>query len=59
MGLIVAISLVVYFTDLTVADLFSSILAFIPTGWAILCVSYKYLIRIFVFLLNIKLIRNL
>ncbi|XP_044487374.1 callose synthase 10 [Mangifera indica] len=47
MGLIVAISLFVYFTDLTVADLFSSILAFIPTGWAILClaITWKKLIR--------------
>ncbi|KAL0342358.1 UNVERIFIED_CONTAM: Callose synthase 10 [Sesamum calycinum] len=35
-GLIVALCLVVLFTSLTVADLFASILAFIPTGWLIL-----------------------
>lgn len=38
-SLVLALCLVVAFTDLSVADLFASILAFIPTGWAILSVS--------------------
>ncbi|XVE56659.1 hypothetical protein DITRI_Ditri04bG0028500 [Diplodiscus trichospermus] len=46
-GLLVAISLVVAFTNLSIADLFASILAFIPTGWAILClaVTWKKVVR--------------
>lgn len=39
LGLVAAVCLVVAFTNLTIADLFASILAFIPTGWAILSVS--------------------
>lgn len=39
LGLIAAICLLVIFTKLSVADLFASVLAFIPTGWGILCVS--------------------
>lgn len=39
-GLLTALVLVVHFTSLTVADLFSSILAFIPTGWLFLSVSF-------------------
>ena len=39
LGLLAGIILVVVFTDLSIADLFASILAFIPTGWTILCVS--------------------
>ncbi|KAH0462751.1 hypothetical protein IEQ34_010326 [Dendrobium chrysotoxum] len=46
-GLIVAIALFVAFTDLSVVDLFASILAFVPTGWAILCIAitWKGLVR--------------
>lgn len=40
LGLVAAIALVVVFTNLSIADLFASILAFIPTGWMIICVSY-------------------
>lgn len=43
LGLIVALCLVVIFTDLSVPDLFAGILAFIPTGWCIICVSYHIL----------------
>ncbi|OVA17595.1 Glycosyl transferase [Macleaya cordata] len=42
LGLIAALCLVVYFTDLSIPDLFASILAFIPTGWAILCVAISW-----------------
>lgn len=47
LGLIVAICLVVVFTDLSVADLFAGILAFIPTGWCILClaITWKRIVR--------------
>ncbi|PKI66616.1 hypothetical protein CRG98_012958 [Punica granatum] len=47
LGLIAAISLLVVFTDLTIADLFASFLAFIPTGWGILsvAVTWKKLVR--------------
>lgn len=38
-GLVAAVCLVVAFTQLSIADLFASILAFIPTGWGILSVS--------------------
>lgn len=39
LGLVAALCLVVAFTDLSIVDLFASILAFIPTGWMILSVS--------------------
>ncbi|CAI0446349.1 unnamed protein product [Linum tenue] len=47
MGLIAALCLVVAFTNLSIADLFASILAFIPTGWAILClaITWKSIVR--------------
>ncbi|XP_059644650.1 callose synthase 10 isoform X2 [Cornus florida] len=47
LGLVAALCLVIAFTSLSIADLFASILAFIPTGWAILCIaiSWKKLIR--------------
>ncbi|CAN1777271.1 Callose synthase 10 [Linum perenne] len=47
MGLIAALCLVVAFTNLSIADLFASILAFIPTGWAILClaITWKRIVR--------------
>ncbi|KAL6497170.1 Callose synthase 10 [Orobanche gracilis] len=46
-GLIVALCLVVLFTDLSIADLFASILAFIPTGWLIIClaITWKKMVR--------------
>ncbi|KAL0415759.1 UNVERIFIED_CONTAM: Callose synthase 10 [Sesamum latifolium] len=46
-GLIVALCLVVLFTSLTVADLFASVLAFIPTGWLILslAITWKKIVR--------------
>ncbi|KAL5544007.1 hypothetical protein UlMin_007791 [Ulmus minor] len=42
LGLIAAISLVVVFTDLSIADLFASILAFIPTGWGIISLAIAW-----------------
>ncbi|KAK4778668.1 hypothetical protein SAY86_006196 [Trapa natans] len=47
LGLIAAVCLLVIFTRLTVADLFASMLAFIPTGWGILslAVTWKKLVR--------------
>ncbi|KAK6123689.1 hypothetical protein DH2020_042571 [Rehmannia glutinosa] len=46
-GLIVALCLVVLFTDLSIADLLASVLAFIPTGWFILClaITWKKIVR--------------
>ncbi|GER25525.1 3 glucan synthase [Striga asiatica] len=46
-GLIVALCLVVLFTSLSIADLFASILAFIPTGWFILslAITWKKVVR--------------
>ncbi|KAL8123352.1 hypothetical protein AgCh_011353 [Apium graveolens] len=41
-SLVLALCLVVAFTDLSVADLFASILAFIPTGWAILSLAITW-----------------
>lgn len=38
-GLIAALVVVVAVTNLTIPDLFASLLAFIATGWAMLCVS--------------------
>ncbi|KAL3512615.1 hypothetical protein ACH5RR_025332 [Cinchona calisaya] len=48
LGLIAALILVVVLTDLSVPDLFAStILAFIPTGWAIIClaITWKSIVR--------------
>uniref|UniRef100_A0A803P8P0 1,3-beta-glucan synthase n=2 Tax=Cannabis sativa TaxID=3483 RepID=A0A803P8P0_CANSA len=42
LGLIAALALVVIFTDLSIPDLFASILAFIPTGWAIICLAVTW-----------------
>ncbi|XP_073272361.1 callose synthase 10-like [Primulina huaijiensis] len=42
LGLIIALCLVVLFTELSVPDLFASILAFIPTGWLILCLAITW-----------------
>ncbi|XP_027351814.1 callose synthase 10 isoform X1 [Abrus precatorius] len=41
-GLVAAVCLVVAFTQLSIADLFASILAFIPTGWGILCLAIAW-----------------
>lgn len=41
LGLVAALALIIVFTSLSIADLFASILAYIPTGWAILCVSFQ------------------
>lgn len=38
-GSIAGIVLLVLFTRLTTADLFASVLAFIASGWCVLCVS--------------------
>lgn len=42
LGLIIALCFVVLFTELSVLDLFASILAFIPTGWLILCLAITW-----------------
>lgn len=42
LGLIAALCLVVKFTDLTIVDLFASVLAFIPTGWGMLCLAITW-----------------
>jgi len=46
-GLITAVALVVAFSKLSIVDLFASILAFIPTGWAILslAIAWRGLVR--------------
>ncbi|KAK7350678.1 hypothetical protein VNO77_09549 [Canavalia gladiata] len=41
-GLVAAVCLVVAFTRLSIADLFASILAFIPTGWGILSLAIAW-----------------
>ncbi|TYJ98465.1 callose synthase 10 [Cucumis melo var. makuwa] len=45
--LVTALGLIVGFTNLSITDLFASLLAFIPTGWAILClaVTWKKVVR--------------
>ncbi|KAI4303806.1 hypothetical protein MLD38_039399 [Melastoma candidum] len=47
LGLITAVILVLVFTGLTIADLFACILAFIPTGWCIIClaITWKKVVR--------------
>ncbi|KAJ7956112.1 Callose synthase-like protein [Quillaja saponaria] len=47
LGLVAALCLVVAFTNLSIPDLFASILAFIPTGWAIisLAITWKAVVR--------------
>ncbi|XP_004299187.1 PREDICTED: callose synthase 10 [Fragaria vesca subsp. vesca] len=42
LGLIAAITLLVIFTRLSIADLFASVLAIIPTGWAIICLAITW-----------------
>ncbi|GAB4860529.1 Callose synthase 10 [Ancistrocladus abbreviatus] len=47
LGLVAAITVVVIFTGLTIPDLFACVLAFIATGWAILClaITWKKVVR--------------
>ncbi|XP_021762040.1 callose synthase 10-like [Chenopodium quinoa] len=47
LGLVAAIALVIILTDLTIPDLFACVLAFIATGWGILClaITWKKLVR--------------
>ncbi|KAI3499518.1 hypothetical protein L1887_35319 [Cichorium endivia] len=47
LSLIAALCLVVIFTELTIADLFASFLAFVATGWAVIClaVAWKGVVR--------------
>lgn len=40
LGLVAAIILVIILTPLTIPDLFACVLAFIATGWGIICVSF-------------------
>lgn len=40
LGLVAAITLVIILTELTIPDLFACVLAFIATGWGILCVRF-------------------
>ncbi|KAE8123986.1 hypothetical protein FH972_018899 [Carpinus fangiana] len=42
LGLVAALTLIIVFTNLSIADLFASLLAFIPTGWAILCLGITW-----------------
>ncbi|KAK7302196.1 hypothetical protein RJT34_13078 [Clitoria ternatea] len=42
LGVVAAVCLVVAFTKLSIADLFASILAFIPTGWGILSLAIAW-----------------
>ncbi|XP_050371424.1 callose synthase 9 [Argentina anserina] len=41
------VAVAIKFTDLTIADVFASILAFVPTGWGILsiCIAWKPLMK--------------
>uniref|UniRef100_M1B878 Transferase, transferring glycosyl groups n=2 Tax=Solanum tuberosum TaxID=4113 RepID=M1B878_SOLTU len=42
LGLVAALCLVVALTELSVADLLASVLAFIATGWAVLCLAITW-----------------
>lgn len=42
LGLVTALSLVIALSDLSITDLFASILAFVPTGWAILSLAIAW-----------------
>ncbi|KAJ6805753.1 callose synthase 10-like [Iris pallida] len=46
-GLIAALAVIVALTRLSIPDLFASVLAFIPTGWTILClaITWRRLVR--------------
>eukprot|EP00252_Welwitschia_mirabilis_P020487 TRINITY_DN5035_c0_g1_i1.p1 TRINITY_DN5035_c0_g1~~TRINITY_DN5035_c0_g1_i1.p1 ORF type:complete len:1905 (-),score=310.30 TRINITY_DN5035_c0_g1_i1:173-5887(-) len=39
---VAGLAVVVFLTDLTIGDLFASILAFIPTGWGVLCIAISW-----------------
>ncbi|TVU09023.1 hypothetical protein EJB05_42462 [Eragrostis curvula] len=47
-GIIAGIALLIVFTRFTIADLFASALAFIATGWCVLClaITWKRLVKI-------------
>ncbi|CAH9107276.1 unnamed protein product [Cuscuta europaea] len=47
LGLVAAICLVVALTGLSIADLFASVLAFVATGWALIClaITWKRVVR--------------
>lgn len=49
--LIAALVVVIALTELSIPDLFASGLAFVATGWAILCVSSFTGVHFFVFIL--------
>lgn len=56
-AIIAGLVAVVILTDVTVGDIFASILALIPTGWGILCVSshnYCSSLHAYVHLVNVK-----
>ncbi|KAL6641747.1 hypothetical protein ACP70R_019928 [Stipagrostis hirtigluma subsp. patula] len=42
LGIIAAIALLIVFTRFTIADLFASALAFIATGWCVLCLAITW-----------------
>ncbi|KAL2933328.1 Callose synthase 10 [Bienertia sinuspersici] len=42
LGLVAAITLVIILTDLTIPDLFACVLAFVATGWGILCIAITW-----------------
>ncbi|KAM3319238.1 callose synthase 10 [Capsicum chacoense] len=42
LGLVAALCLIVALTELSVSDLFASVLAFIATGWAVLCLAITW-----------------
>jgi hypothetical protein len=46
---VAAIAVAVAATSLSIVDLFACILAFVPTGWGILSVSFNLLIFLFLF----------
>ena len=44
-AILAGVTVAIVLTDLTVGDVFASSLAFIPTGWGLLCVrTYLYLL---------------
>lgn len=56
LGLVAAITLVIILTELTIPDLFACVLAFIATGWGILCVRFcdTEKIKLYVVLITVK-----
>ncbi|VFQ83329.1 unnamed protein product [Cuscuta campestris] len=47
LGLVAAICIVIALTRLSIADLFASVLAFVATGWALIClaITWKRVVR--------------